>query len=197
MGFVGSCQLNPTRLLNGLCESCLVNLFNKQVVLGLTYYDTINKRVMFELTHIVELYQPTRHVLAPWTRISTPKCSKRSVAMEITQMRRKRCYPRGMSKCGCRGRILGRCRSWGLRRRMRQLVRGWSRRVVKWLSLWNGGRHFWRRSRHLWKGCRHLQKKIWERGEGEGGTKLRYLSEQTMLQKTTWWKMRRRWVKGS
>jgi hypothetical protein len=61
MSRVGSCQPNPTRLLNGLCESCRVNPFNKQVVLGLTYHDTINKRVVFKLTHIVELYQPTRH----------------------------------------------------------------------------------------------------------------------------------------
>ena len=65
MGCVGSCQPNLTRLLNGLCESCRVNPFNKQVVLGLTYHDTINKRVVFGFTHIVELYQPTRHEPAP------------------------------------------------------------------------------------------------------------------------------------
>ena len=61
MGCVGSCQPNPTHLLNGLCESCFVNPFNKQVMFGLTYHDMINKRVVFRLTHIVELYQPTRH----------------------------------------------------------------------------------------------------------------------------------------
>ena len=72
MGCVGSCQPNPTCLLNGLCESCRDNPFNKQVVLELTYHDMINKRFVFELTHIVEIYQPTQHEPAPWTRISTP-----------------------------------------------------------------------------------------------------------------------------
>jgi hypothetical protein len=43
MGCVGSCQPNPTCLLNGLCESCRVNPFNKRVVFGLTYPDTTNK----------------------------------------------------------------------------------------------------------------------------------------------------------
>ena len=56
MGCVGSCQLNPTSLLNGLCELCRVNPFNKQVI-----HDTINKRVVFGLTQIVEIYQSTRH----------------------------------------------------------------------------------------------------------------------------------------
>ena len=59
MGCVGSSQPNPTCLLNGLCESCRVNPFNKQVVLGLTYHGTINKRVVFELTQIVKIYEPT------------------------------------------------------------------------------------------------------------------------------------------
>ena len=65
MGCVRSCQPNPTCFLNGLCELCRVNLFNKQVMLGLTYHDTINKRVVFELTHIVKIYQQTRHEPAP------------------------------------------------------------------------------------------------------------------------------------
>ena len=36
-----------TSLLNGLCESYRVNLFNKQVMLGLRDRDSINKHVVF------------------------------------------------------------------------------------------------------------------------------------------------------
>ena len=72
MGCVRSCQPNMTCLLNGLYESCYVKLFNKQVVLEFTYHDMINKRIVFGLTNIVEIYQPTRYEPASRTQIATP-----------------------------------------------------------------------------------------------------------------------------
>ena len=36
-----------TSLLNGLCESYRVKLFNKQVILGLRDHDLINKHVVY------------------------------------------------------------------------------------------------------------------------------------------------------
>ena len=36
-----------TILLNGLCKSYRVNLFNKHVMLGLRDHDSINKHVVF------------------------------------------------------------------------------------------------------------------------------------------------------
>ena len=51
---MGHVNTNITRLLNELCESYHANLFNKSVVLGLRDHATINKRVVFVSTHIVE-----------------------------------------------------------------------------------------------------------------------------------------------
>ena len=58
---------NMTRLLNLLCKSSRVNPFNKHVVLASRDYDTINKHIMFLLTHIVEYLwvdmTQTRHTI--------------------------------------------------------------------------------------------------------------------------------------
>ena len=45
---------NMTHLSNELCESHCINLINKQVVLGLKSFNTINKHIIFVLLYIVE-----------------------------------------------------------------------------------------------------------------------------------------------
>ena len=52
---MSSCiELSVSLLLNGLCKSCCVNLFNKHILLGSMDPNTINKHVVFVLTYIVE-----------------------------------------------------------------------------------------------------------------------------------------------
>ena len=64
--------------------SCRINLFNREIVLGLRNLDTFTKQVRFRLTHIAEYtHDLTQHEIDPLTQIDTPNTKYFFVMIEL------------------------------------------------------------------------------------------------------------------